>query len=69
MCGVELLEEQCNTHKCLYVSDPKIKAKENQNFVQSDPGQTAVKLKVGGVATVYEGTTIKISCPVKQYDK
>ena len=72
-CGEDLdrpgVEEQCNTQKCLYVSDPKIKSKESQNFVQSDPAQSAVKLKVGGVATVYEGTTIKISCPVKHYDK
>ena len=28
-----------------------------------------VKLKVGGRATVYVGTTLKVRCPVKQYDK
>ena len=28
-----------------------------------------VKVKVGGRATVYVGTTLKVRCPVKQYDK
>ena len=63
------VEEECNTAQCKYVSNPKIKAKETQRFLQSDPAQTAVKLKVGGEATVYEGTTVKISCPVRHYDK
>ena len=63
------VEEECNTQQCKYVSNPKIKAKETQRFIQSDPTQTAVKLKVGGEATVYEGTTVKISCPVRHYDK
>ena len=55
--------------ECKYVANPKIRAKDAQNFVQSDPGQVAIKLKVGGVATVYQGTTVKISCPVRHYDK
>ena len=63
------VEEECNTQECKYVSNPKIKAKDSQKFLQSDPAQTAVKLKVGGEATVYEGTTVKISCPVRHYDK
>ena len=63
------VEEECNTQQCKYVSNPKIKAKLSQRFLQSDPAQTAVKLKVGGEATVYEGTTVKISCPVRHYDK
>ena len=62
-------EEECNVAECKYVANPKIRAKEAQNFVQSDPGQAAIKLKVGGVATVYQGTTVKISCPVRHYDK
>ena len=62
-------EEKCNESACKYVSDPKIRTKDDQNFVQSDPYQGAVKLKVGGSATVYQGTTVKISCPVRHYDK
>lgn len=62
-------EETCNEEVCKYVANPKIRAKEGQSFVQSDPGQAAVKLKVGGAATVYQGTTVKISCPVRHYDK
>ena len=62
-------EEACSLEPCKYVANPKIRAKEGQSFVQSDPGQAAVKLKVGGAATVYQGTTVKISCPVRHYDK
>ena len=72
LCGDQeppISEEECNVAECKYVANPKIRAKEAQNFVQSDPGQAAIKLKVGGVATVYQGTTVKISCPVRHYDK
>ena len=62
-------EEDCSPEPCKYVANPKIRAKQDQRFVQSDPKQTAVKLKVGGTASVYAGTTIKISCPVRHYDK
>ena len=62
-------EEDCNMQQCKYVSDPKIRAKEDQIFIQDDPYQGAIKLKVGGTATVYVGTTIKISCPVRHFDK
>ena len=72
LCGDQeppISEEKCNVAECKYVANPKIRAKEAQNFVQSDPGQAAIKLKVGGVATVYQGTAVKISCPVRHYDK
>jgi len=63
------MEEICNNNQCQYVNNPKIKANTEQQYVQSDPYQKAVKLKVGGRATVYIGTTVKVRCPVKQYDK
>ena len=63
------MEETCNNNQCQYVNNPKIKANTEQDYVQSDPYQKAVKLKVGGRATVYIGTTVKVRCPVKQYDK
>ena len=47
---------------------PEIRAKERQNFVQ-DPSERTVKLRVGGRATIYEGTKVKIRCPVKKFDR
>ena len=63
------MEETCNIKKCQYVNNPKIKANTEQAYTQKDPYQKAVKLKVGGKATVYIGTTVKVRCPVKHYDK
>ena len=62
-------EEACNEDVCKFVDNPQIRTKNSQNFVQSDPYQAAIKLKIGGTATVYAGTTIKISCPVRHFDK
>ncbi len=45
-----------------------IKANLNQAYVQ-DPAETTVKIKVGGRATLYEGTRLKIRCPVKKFDR
>jgi len=63
------IEEVCNTNVCPIVREPKIRANSDQEYVQKDPNQTVVKLKVGGKATVFEGATLKIRCPVKRYDK
>ena len=63
------MEETCNNKQCHYVNNPKIKANTEQDYIQKDPYQKAVKLKVGGKATVYIETTVKVRCPVKQYDK
>ena len=46
-----------------------IKADLGQNFVQKRDGPRTVKLKVGGRATLYEGTKVKIRCPVKRFDR
>ena len=40
----------------------------HQNFVQQSQ-KKKVTLKVGGKATVFKGTQVKIRCPVKHYDK
>ncbi len=41
----------------------------SQRFVQ-DPRDATVKLKVGGTATVFQGTKVKVRCPVKKrFDK
>ena len=63
------MEEVCKNKECKYVTNPKIKANTEQAYIQSDPYQKTVKLKVGGKATVYVGTTVKVRCPVKHYDK
>ncbi len=42
-----------------------IRARVGQEFRQ-DPADRSVKLTVGGSALVYEGTKIKIRCPVKK---
>ena len=63
------IEEVCNTGVCPLVTEPRIKANRNQKYEQSDQYQQVVKLKIGGTATVYQGTILKIRCPVKRYDK
>ncbi|XP_046460778.1 ADAMTS-like protein 1 isoform X3 [Daphnia pulex] len=47
---------------------PKIQS-TNQNFVQQGQSKKKVTLKIGGKATVFKGTQIKIRCPVKHFDK
>lgn len=47
----------------------KIQSSPNQNFVQQSVSKKKVTLKIGGRATVFKGTQIKIRCPVKHYDK
>ena len=34
-----------------------------------DPAETSVKIKVGGRATLYEGTFLRVRCPVKKFDR
>jgi len=41
----------------------------NQTFVQPSVLKKKVTLKIGGRATVYKGTQVKIRCPVKHYDR
>ena len=47
---------------------PEIRSDMRQNYVQN-PKDKSVKLKVGGRATIYEGTKVKIRCPVKRFDR
>ena len=46
-----------------------IKANVNQNYIQQTWKLKTVKLKVGGRATIYEDTKIKIRCPVKKFKR
>ena len=46
-----------------------IRANVNQDYIQQSPKLKTVKLKVGGQATIYEDTKIKIRCPVKKFKR
>ena len=48
---------------------PLIKANVNQIYEQTHLGQHTVRLKIGGQATVFKGTKLKIRCPVKKFDR
>ncbi|CAD5208958.1 unnamed protein product [Bursaphelenchus xylophilus] len=39
------------------------------NFDQLHPGHRRLTLNVGGYANLYEGTSIKVKCPVKNFEK
>ncbi|CAD5206224.1 unnamed protein product [Bursaphelenchus okinawaensis] len=39
------------------------------NFDQTHPGHRRLTLNVGGYANLYEGTSIKVKCPVKNFEK
>ena len=48
---------------------PIIKANVNQVYEQTSLNQHTVRLKIGGQATVFKGTKLKIRCPVKKFDR
>ncbi|KAJ3649041.1 hypothetical protein Zmor_020803 [Zophobas morio] len=59
----------CNTKSCIVESDkPQIDI-SNSSFIQNDFKKKKITLKVGGTATVFAGTTIKIKCPVKRFNR
>ncbi|CAH0552032.1 unnamed protein product [Brassicogethes aeneus] len=59
----------CNTKSCIVESDkPQIDV-SNSTFIQHDPKKKKISLKIGGAATVFLGTTVKIKCPVKRYNR
>lgn len=59
----------CNTKSCMVETEkPKIFS-ANNTFIQNNVKQKKITLTVGGAATVFFGTTLKIKCPVKRFDK
>ncbi|XP_049817483.1 ADAMTS-like protein 1 isoform X3 [Aethina tumida] len=59
----------CNTKSCIVESDrPQIDV-SNSTFIQHDPKKKKISLKIGGAATVFLGTTVKIKCPVKRFNR
>ncbi|XP_060536482.1 protein madd-4 isoform X2 [Cylas formicarius] len=64
-----LEKKPCNTKGCVVETDkPDIDVMDN-SYVQKDPKKKKISIKVGGSATLFYGTTVKIKCPVKKYDR
>lgn len=57
----------CNTKACAPEDQHPPIAVSNTTYIQHDPKKTKVTLKIGGAATVFFGTQIKIKCPVKRF--
>lgn len=62
-------KKPCNTKSCVLESDKPHIDLSNSSFIQHDPKKKTITLKVGGAATVYHGTTVKIKCPVKRFNR
>lgn len=58
--------KSCNTKPCAPDDQQPPIASSNTTYIQHDPKKTKVTLKIGGAATVFHGTQIKIKCPVKR---
>ncbi|GBP79725.1 Protein madd-4 [Eumeta japonica] len=59
----------CNTRPCLLdTAAPEI-GLANSSYIQHDPKKKKVTVKVGGSATIFYGTQVKIKCPVKGYNR
>lgn len=71
MCpGVKPAERKpCNTKPCAPEDQRPPIYLSNSTFIQHDPKKTKITLKVGGAASVFYGTQIKIKCPVKKYNR
>lgn len=62
-------KKPCNTKSCVLETDkPQIDV-SNSTFIQHDPKKKKISLKIGGAATVFYGTIIKIKCPVKRFNR
>lgn len=60
-------QKACNTKPCPPEDQHPAIAYSNTTYIQHDPKKTKVTLKIGGAATVFLGTQIKIKCPVKRF--
>jgi ADAMTS-like protein 1/3 len=71
MCpGVKPMETKpCNTKPCDPEDDRPHILTTASRFIQHDPNQKTISLKVGGAATIFYGTQVKIKCPVKKYNR
>uniref|UniRef100_A0A914Z7N8 Ig-like domain-containing protein n=1 Tax=Panagrolaimus superbus TaxID=310955 RepID=A0A914Z7N8_9BILA len=51
------------------ISNNKIESNNNNNFEQNNQNHRKLTLNVGGIANLYEGTSIKVKCPVRGFDR
>lgn len=58
----------CNTKPCAYEDLHPI-AISNNTYIQQNPAEKKVALKIGGQAQVFYGTQVKIKCPVKKFNR
>ena len=59
----------CNMKPCAPDDDRPIISTSDSKYIQHDPNMKKISLKVGGAATIFYGTQVKIKCPVKKYNR
>lgn len=59
----------CNPKPCAPEDDRPIISTSESKYIQHDPSMKKISLKVGGAATIFYGTQVKIKCPVKKYNR
>ncbi|XP_022920752.1 protein madd-4 isoform X2 [Onthophagus taurus] len=62
-------KKPCNTKSCVLESDKPHIDVSNSTYIQHSVKKKKVFLKIGGAATVFYGTVVKIKCPVKRFNR
>lgn len=59
----------CNTKSCILETDRPQIVVSNTTFIQHDVKRKKISVKIGGSATVFYGSMIKIKCHVKRFNR
>ncbi|CAH0391394.1 unnamed protein product, partial [Bemisia tabaci] len=59
----------CNTKECPKETTQPIIESSDTPYNQASPSKKKVQFKIGGPAVIFQGTTVKIKCPVKRFDR
>lgn len=62
-------KKPCNAKSCVLESDKPHIDVSNSTYIQHSVKKKKVFLKVGGAASVFFGTVVKIKCPVKRFNR
>ncbi|KAK9728281.1 ADAMTS cysteine-rich domain [Popillia japonica] len=62
-------KKPCNTKSCVLESDKPHIEVSNSTYIQHNVKKKKIFLNVGGAASVFFGTVVKIKCPVKRYNR